>query len=217
MHTCKRACKVLAAVIPACFEHGYNPPAHAHWCLLCSVPGCGTPTSMSCLIRVKCWPVKLVTCVWLCLLTISHRHADKPPHRMCRYGFFNNKRIVLFDTLIKECSEEEVVAVLAHGEIPGHGGWEVVARTSGGTCSSVERCQHVQQVHTCGQGWCAEAAGMFWLQNSGWVAAAQLCSGSCVSGVGPYWRANACVPALNPPRHLHHGLAGDLVYWIWPR
>ncbi len=34
-----------------------------------------------------------------------------------RYGFFNNKRIVLFDTLIKECSEEEVVAVLAHGEL----------------------------------------------------------------------------------------------------
>jgi hypothetical protein len=33
-----------------------------------------------------------------------------------RYGFFNNKRIVLFDTLIKECSEEQVVAVLAHGE-----------------------------------------------------------------------------------------------------
>ncbi|KAF6266083.1 peptidase family M48-domain-containing protein [Scenedesmus sp. NREL 46B-D3] len=30
------------------------------------------------------------------------------------YGFFNNKRIVLFDTLIKECSEEQVVAVLAH-------------------------------------------------------------------------------------------------------
>jgi hypothetical protein len=37
-------------------------------------------------------------------------------HRLCRYGFFNNKRIVLFDTLIKECSEEQVVAVLAHGE-----------------------------------------------------------------------------------------------------
>jgi hypothetical protein len=26
---------------------------------------------------------------------------------------------VLFDTLIKECSEEEVVAVLAHGELTG--------------------------------------------------------------------------------------------------
>jgi hypothetical protein len=36
-----------------------------------------------------------------------------------RYGFFNNKRIVLFDTLIKECSEEEVVAVLAHGKQTG--------------------------------------------------------------------------------------------------
>jgi STE24 endopeptidase len=34
------------------------------------------------------------------------------------YGFFNNKRIVLFDTLVKECSEEEVVAVLAHGKEP---------------------------------------------------------------------------------------------------
>ena len=35
------------------------------------------------------------------------------------YGFFKNKRIVLFDTLIKECSEEQVVAVLAHGERRG--------------------------------------------------------------------------------------------------
>lgn len=35
---------------------------------------------------------------------------------LCRYGFFNNKRIVLFDTLVKECSEDQVVAVLAHGE-----------------------------------------------------------------------------------------------------
>ncbi|XP_058086987.1 CAAX prenyl protease 1 homolog [Magnolia sinica] len=31
------------------------------------------------------------------------------------YGFFNNKRIVLYDTLIQQCkNEEEVVAVLAH-------------------------------------------------------------------------------------------------------
>lgn len=30
------------------------------------------------------------------------------------YGFFNNKRIVLYDTLIAQCSEEQVVAVLAH-------------------------------------------------------------------------------------------------------
>ncbi|GIL78776.1 hypothetical protein Vretimale_269 [Volvox reticuliferus] len=30
------------------------------------------------------------------------------------YGFFNNKRIVLYDTLIQQCSEEQVVAVLAH-------------------------------------------------------------------------------------------------------
>lgn len=35
---------------------------------------------------------------------------------LCRYGFFKNKRIVLYDTLINECSEDEVVAVLAHGE-----------------------------------------------------------------------------------------------------
>ena len=30
------------------------------------------------------------------------------------YGMFKNKRIVLFDTLIEQCSEEQVVAVLAH-------------------------------------------------------------------------------------------------------
>lgn len=30
------------------------------------------------------------------------------------YGFFNNKRIVLFDTLLSQCSEEQVVSVLAH-------------------------------------------------------------------------------------------------------
>ncbi|GMH44821.1 hypothetical protein BSKO_12773 [Bryopsis sp. KO-2023] len=30
------------------------------------------------------------------------------------YGFFNNKRIVLFDTLIEQCNEKQVVAVLAH-------------------------------------------------------------------------------------------------------
>lgn len=30
------------------------------------------------------------------------------------YGFFNNKRIVIFDTLIDQSTEEEVVAVLAH-------------------------------------------------------------------------------------------------------
>lgn len=30
------------------------------------------------------------------------------------YGFFKNKRIVLFDTLINQCSTEEVLAVLAH-------------------------------------------------------------------------------------------------------
>lgn len=30
------------------------------------------------------------------------------------YGFFKNKRIVLYDTLIDQCKEKEVVAVLAH-------------------------------------------------------------------------------------------------------
>lgn len=30
------------------------------------------------------------------------------------YGFFKNKRIVLYDTLIEQCKEDEVVAVLAH-------------------------------------------------------------------------------------------------------
>jgi len=30
------------------------------------------------------------------------------------YGFFKNKRIVLFDTLLNQCNEEEVVGVLAH-------------------------------------------------------------------------------------------------------
>ncbi|KAH9609057.1 hypothetical protein KSS87_021817 [Heliosperma pusillum] len=30
------------------------------------------------------------------------------------YGFFKNKRIVLFDTLVQQCKDDEVVAVLAH-------------------------------------------------------------------------------------------------------
>lgn len=30
------------------------------------------------------------------------------------YGFFKNKRIVLYDTLVEHCQEEEVTAVLAH-------------------------------------------------------------------------------------------------------
>lgn len=30
------------------------------------------------------------------------------------YGFFNNKRIVLFDTLIQQCKENEIVAILGH-------------------------------------------------------------------------------------------------------
>jgi STE24 endopeptidase len=30
------------------------------------------------------------------------------------YGFFKNKRIVLYDTLIDQCKQEEVVAILGH-------------------------------------------------------------------------------------------------------
>ena len=30
------------------------------------------------------------------------------------YGFWNNKRIVLYDTLCNQCDEDQVVAVLAH-------------------------------------------------------------------------------------------------------
>jgi len=30
------------------------------------------------------------------------------------YGFFKNKRIVIYDTLISQCTEEEIVAILAH-------------------------------------------------------------------------------------------------------
>ena len=30
------------------------------------------------------------------------------------YGFYKNKRIVLFDTLLNQCTEEEIVAILAH-------------------------------------------------------------------------------------------------------
>ena len=37
-----------------------------------------------------------------------------PPPFLCRYGFGKNKRIVLYDTLLAHCSEEQVVAVLAH-------------------------------------------------------------------------------------------------------
>ena len=33
---------------------------------------------------------------------------------LCRYGFGTNKRIVLYDTLVEQCQQEEVVAVLAH-------------------------------------------------------------------------------------------------------
>jgi len=32
----------------------------------------------------------------------------------CRYGFGQNKRIVLYDTLLEQCSQQQVVAVLAH-------------------------------------------------------------------------------------------------------
>jgi hypothetical protein len=42
------------------------------------------------------------------------RHSSCPV-----YGFGSNKRIVLYDTLLSTCTEEEVVAVLAHGGRPG--------------------------------------------------------------------------------------------------
>ena len=40
--------------------------------------------------------------------------TSPPPPFLCRYGFGKNKRIVLYDTLLAHCSEEQVVAVLAH-------------------------------------------------------------------------------------------------------
>ena len=40
-------------------------------------------------------------------------------HNARRYGFFKNKRIVLYDTLLEQCKEAEVVAVLAH-ELGAH-------------------------------------------------------------------------------------------------
>lgn len=46
-----------------------------------------------------------------CLSPLSALHAAAWPGR---YGFWNNKRIVLYDTLLKHCSEDQVVAVLAH-------------------------------------------------------------------------------------------------------
>jgi hypothetical protein len=49
------------------------------------------------------------------------------------YGFFNNKRIVLYDTLISQCSEEQVVAVLAH-EL-GERGWPGLQQAARPTCS----------------------------------------------------------------------------------
>lgn len=48
--------------------------------------------------------------------TINQRHVL--PLSSCEqaymYGFFGSKRIVLYDTLLAQCSEEQVVAVLAH-------------------------------------------------------------------------------------------------------
>lgn len=45
---------------------------------------------------------------WPCSVSITHTV------QAYMYGMFKNKRIVLFDTLIEQCSEEQVVAVLAH-------------------------------------------------------------------------------------------------------
>lgn len=38
------------------------------------------------------------------------------------YGFGRSKRAVLYDTLLSTCTEDEVVAVLAHGGVVGRGG-----------------------------------------------------------------------------------------------
>jgi hypothetical protein len=65
-------------------------------------------------VPMSLWMVHVLTAVcWYSQPGLDPGLSAAP---VCRYGFFNNKRIVLFDTLIKECSEEEVVAVLAHGE-----------------------------------------------------------------------------------------------------
>lgn len=63
-------------------------------------------------------------CAPLCLHALlhlgqaHHPRASPPEDIQCvqayMYGMFKNKRIVLFDTLIEQCSEEQVVAVLAH-------------------------------------------------------------------------------------------------------
>lgn len=42
------------------------------------------------------------------------RQAARPGAQAYMYGMGRNKRVVLFDTLIEQCSEAQVVAVLAH-------------------------------------------------------------------------------------------------------
>ena len=54
------------------------------------------------------------------------------------YGMGRNKRVVLFDTLIEQCSEAQVVAVLAH---------ELGARAPAG--------QHRSQRAACSRGGCS--------------------------------------------------------------
>lgn len=91
-------------------------------------------------------------------------------HSLCRYGFFNNKRIVLFDTLIKECSEEEVVAVLAHGGLTGTVALSMsvvyILSITFGLCPACSRTEAVQEQDAClrgllrlGGGWVSAAKG----------------------------------------------------------
>ena len=70
-----------------------------------------------------CTASLLPTCLPVVSTDLSAPHAAAWP---ARYGFWNNKRIVLYDTLLKHCSEDQVVAVLAHelGECL-HGWWLV--------------------------------------------------------------------------------------------
>lgn len=70
-------------------------------------------------------------CVWCTHACTATEHtnilllviAACPPHFLgpcftcllwVQYGFGANKRIVLYDTLLSQCSQGEVVAVLAH-------------------------------------------------------------------------------------------------------
>lgn len=69
------------------------------------------------------------------------------------YGFGSNKRIVVYDTLMKDCSEDQVVAVLAHGELRGGLGssrGSSRGRASSGSSSRASsggsRCMHCKHL-----------------------------------------------------------------------